>query len=282
MMRSMTAFARAETKVGRGQVVVEIRSVNHRYLQPGFHLARECAKLEPLWRERLREVCSRGKVDVTASFQRTADEAKGERLDQAQLRRLVSTCRRLFPRSDPTRMLGLPAVWSAAPVADTALTPAAQQAYEEALGAFVQQRESEGERLGHVLRGQLQEVEQQVATLKSKRPAVQQALRERWQARLKELQATVDAQRVEEEITVQVMRADVDEELARLDSHLEETRTALAADGAQGRKLDFLMQEFTREANTLASKAPDIETTNAALAVKVLVEQMREQIQNIE
>ena len=281
-MRSMTAFARAETKVGRGQMVVEIRSVNHRYLQPGFHLARECAKLEPLWREQLREVCSRGKVDVTASFQRTADEAKGERLDQAQLRRLVSTCRRLFPHSDPAQMLGLSAVWSAAPATDTALAPAAQQAYEEALGAFIQQRESEGERLERILREQLQEVGQHVTTLKSRRPTVQQALRERWQARLKELQATVDAQRVEEEIAVQVMRADVDEELARLDSHLEETLAALEVDGAQGRKLDFLMQEFTREANTLASKAPDIETTNAALAVKVLVEQMREQIQNIE
>jgi len=281
-MRSMTAFARAETKVGRGQVVVEIRSVNHRYLQPGFHLARECARLEPLWRQQLREVCSRGKVDVTASFQRTADESRGERLDQAQLRRLVGTCRRLFPHSDPAQMLGLPTVWSAAPATDTALAPAAQQAYEEALEAFVQQRESEGERLGRILREQLQEVGQQVTTLKSRRPTVQQALRERWQARLKELQATVDAQRVEEEIAVQVMRADVDEELARLDSHLEETLAALDKDGAQGRKLDFLMQEFTREANTLASKAPDIETTNAALAVKVLVEQMREQIQNIE
>ena len=281
-MRSMTAFARAETKVGRGQMVVEIRSVNHRYLQPGFHLARECAKLEPLWREQLREACSRGKVDVTASFQRTAGGAKDERLDQAQLRRLVSTCRRLFPHSDPSHMLGLSAVWSAAPAADTALAPAAQQAYEEALGAFVQQRESEGERLERILREQLQEVGQHVTTLKSRRPTVQQALRERWLARLKELQATVDAQRVEEEIAVQVMRADVDEELARLDSHLEETLAVLEVDGAQGRKLDFLMQEFTREANTLASKAPDIETTNAALAVKVLVEQMREQIQNIE
>ena len=212
-MRSMTAFARAETKVGRGQVVVEIRSVNHRYLQPGFHLARECARLEPLWRQQLREVCSRGKVDVTASFQRTADESRGERLDQAQLRRLVGTCRRLFPHSDPAQMLGLPTVWSAAPATDTALAPAAQQTYEEALEAFVQQRESEGERLGRILREQLQEVGQQVTTLKSRRPTVQQALRERWQARLKELQATVDAQRVEEEIAVQVMRADVDEEL---------------------------------------------------------------------
>ena len=281
-MRSMTAFARAETKVGRGQMVVEIRSVNHRYLQPGFHLARECARLEPVWRERLRAVCCRGKIDITASFQRTADETKGDRLDPARLRRLVGTCRRLFPRSDPARMLELPAVWSAAPAADTALTPAAEQAYEEALEAFVRQRESEGERLQQILRGQLQEIGQQVETLKSRRSVVRQALRERWRSRLKELQATVDAQRVEEEIAVQVMRADVDEELARLGSHLEETSAALEADGAQGRKLDFLMQEFTREANTLASKATDIETTNAALAVKVLVEQMREQIQNIE
>ena len=281
-MRSMTAFARAETKVGRGQVVVEIRSVNHRYLQPGFHLIRECSGLEPAWREQLREVCCRGKVDVTASFRRTTDESKGESLNQAQLRRLVGTVRRLFPHSDPVHALSLPAAWSFPSAMDAALTPAAQQAYEKALEAFVQQRQSEGKRLANVLREQLQEIGQQVATLKSRRPSIRQALRERWQERLKELQAAVDAQRVEEEITVQVMRADVDEELVRLDSHLEETLAALDANGAQGRKLDFLMQEFTREANTLASKAPDIETTNAALAIKVLVEQMREQIQNIE
>ena len=281
-MRSMTAFARAETKVGRGQIVVEIRSVNHRYLQPGFHLARECAALEPVWREQLRKTCSRGKVDITANFQRTAEDSKGEYLNQARLRRLVSTCRRLFPYSDPVHTLSLPAVWSAPLATDATLTPAAQEAYEEALEAFVRQRESEGERLANVLHDQLQAISEQVTKLQSQRPAVQQALRERWQARLKELQATVDARRVEEEITVQVMRADVDEELARLDSHIQETRAALQADGAQGRKLDFLMQEFTREANTLASKAPDVETTSAALAIKVLVEQMREQIQNIE
>ncbi len=281
-MRSMTAFARAETKVGCGQVVVEIRSVNHRYLQPGFHLTRESAGLEPLWREQLRKVCSRGKVDVTANFRRASGSSADGALDPAQLRRLISTCRRLFPRSDPACVLSLPAVWNTASAPEAALAPAIQKAFDEALDAFVQQRKSEGRRLAGVLLKQLQEIELHVEALKSKRPAVQQALRERWQTRLKELQATVDAQRVEEEITVQVMRADVDEELARLDSHLEETQTALKAAGAQGRKLDFLMQEFTREANTLASKAPDVATTNAALAIKVLVEQMREQIQNIE
>ena len=281
-MRSMTAFARAEAKVGRGQIVVEIRSVNHRYLQPGFHLTRECAKLERDWRERLREVCSRGKVDVTASFRRTTEESKSESINPAQLRRLVSTVRRLFPHSDPVHAMSLPAVWSSPSKTDAMLASVAQRAYEEALEAFVRQRQSEGERLARGLREQLREVGSQVETLKSRRPSVQQALRERWKARLEELRATVDAQRVEEEITVQVMRADVDEELARLDSHLGETLAVLEADGAQGRKLDFLMQEFTREANTLASKAPDIETTNAALAIKVLVEQMREQIQNIE
>lgn len=281
-MHSMTAFARAETKVGRGQMVVEIRSVNHRYLQPGFHLHRECARLEPVWREQLREVCARGKIDITANFRRTADEPQGEDLNPARLRRLLSTHRRLFPDSDPAHLLGLPAVWKTAAAVDTALAPAAQRAYEEALEAFVQQRESEGKRLAHILGEQLQALAEQAAELRSRRPAIQKALRERWMERLKELQANVDAQRVEEEIAVQVMRADVDEELTRIDSHLEETRAALDAHGAQGRKLDFLMQEFTREANTLASKAPDIETTNAALAIKVLVEQMREQIQNIE
>lgn len=279
----MTAFARAETQVGRGRMAVEIRSVNHRHLQPGFHLPRECAELEPAWREQLRAVCARGKIDVAAHLQRVAEDAKRERLNTPQLRRLLSVSRRWFPYVEADRILALPAVWSTAPpTADGALAAAAQKAYRNALEAFVEQREREGERLANGLREQLQEVAGHVAGLRVRRPAVQQALRERWQERLKELQASVDPRRLEEEIAVQVMRADVDEELARLDSHIEEAGAALEAAGPQGRKLDFLMQEFAREANTLASKAPDIETTNAALAIKVTVEQMREQVQNLE
>ena len=281
-MRSMTAFARASAKVGRGQVVVEIRSVNHRYLQQSLHLSRECAKLEPDWRERVRETCSRGKIDIVASFRGSAAEPKGEHLNQDQLRRLVSICRRLFPRSDPVHVLGLPVVWKARPVADLMWAPTAQQTFEEALETFLQQRESEGDRMASLLDEQLRGVAKLVAAIQARRPAVRQGLRERWQERLKELQATVDARRVEEEITLQVMRADVDEELARLESHLEEARATMKTEEAQGRKLDFLMQEFTREANTLAAKAPDVETINVALQIKILIEQMREQIQNIE
>ncbi len=281
-MRSMTAFARAEANAGRGQMVVEIRSVNHRYLQPGFHLTRECARLEPAWRARLREVCSRGKVDVTANFRRATDDSKPASINPVQLRRLVSTTRRLFPHSDPARVMDLPATWSSSPASESTLAPVAQRAYEEALEAFARQRQDEGDRLARVLREQLKEVGRHIETLRSQRPSVQQAMRERWQARLEELKASVNAQRLEEEIAIQVMRADVDEELARLDSHLEEALAVLDGKGAQGRKLDFLMQEFTREANTLASKAPDVATTNTALALKVLIEQMREQIQNIE
>ncbi len=279
----MTAFARAETQVGRGRMAVEIRSVNHRHLQPGFHLPRECAELEPAWREQLRTVCARGKIDVAVHFRRAGEEVQRERLNTPQLRRLLSVSRRWFPYAEADRILALSAAWSTVPpTADGTLASAAQEAYRNALEAFVRQREREGERLANMLREQLQTVAEHVAGLRTRRPVVQQALRERWQTRLQELQASVEARRLEEEIAVQVMRADVDEELTRLDSHIQEAEAALEAPGPQGRKLDFLMQEFAREANTLASKAPDIETTNAALAIKVTVEQMREQVQNLE
>ncbi len=281
-MRSMTAFARAETKVGRGRVVAEIRSTNHRHLQLGLHLPRECSGLESTLREQVGAVCARGKVDVSASFQKSSEEQKTGQLNPAQLRRMVGISRRLCPKADLQQVLTLPAVWSTAPTAPAQLLEAVQRVFEEALAEFAEQRKNEGDRLAEVLDKQLQTVQTHVDALRERRPQVQQALRERWQARLKELQTQVDAQRVEEEIAVQVIRADVDEELVRLDSHLKETKTVMQTTEPQGRKLDFLMQEFMREANTLAAKAPDVETTNTALAIKVTVEQMREQVQNIE
>jgi len=281
-MRSMTAFARAETQIGRGRMVVEIRSVNHRYLQPGFHLARECSELESAWRDRLREVCTRGKVDVFANIQSAASESRNERLDTARLRRLMSLSRHLHSRVDRARLLTANSVWSASPASADTLLPAAQQSFEEALEVFVAQRESEGGRLQGLLREQLDEAATLIGAIRERRPEIREALRTRWQERLQELQASLKTQRIEEEITVQVIRADIDEELDRLDSHITETRATLEAADAQGRKLDFLMQEFVREANTLAAKAPDLETTNAAMSLKIAIEQMREQVQNVE
>lgn len=280
-MHSMTAFARAEAACGRGRMVVEIRSVNHRHLQPGLRLPRECAPLEPRWRARLQAACSRGKIDINASFQAAPGAADAPpRLDRAALRRLLALRRRL-PAERGT-LLANPALWRTRSEPDEALAAHADAAFEQALEEFLRQRESEGRRLAEALAAQLREAAGLAAAVRARRPEIQRRLQENYRARLRELHAGADEKRVAEELALQAMRADIDEELTRLDSHVAETRAALEADGAQGRKLDFLMQEFMREANTLGAKAPDPETTRDALALKVLTEQMREQIQNLE
>ena len=280
-MRSMTAFARAEAVFGRGRVTVEIRSVNHRHLQPGLRLPRECAALEPRWRARLQATCRRGKIDVNAGFRAAPGAADAPRLDRAALRRLLALRRRL--PAEPGGLLAHSALWRArAEEPDEALAARADAAFEQALGEFLRQRESEGRRLAAALEAQLREAAELAAAVRARRPQIRRRLQEGYRARLRELAAGADEKRVAEELALQAMRADIDEELTRLDSHVAETRAALAADGAQGRKLDFLMQEFMREANTLGTKAPDAETTRDALALKVLTEQMREQIQNLE
>ena len=280
-MRSMTAFARAEAAFGRGRMVVEIRSVNHRHLQPGLRLPRECAALEPRWRARLQATCRRGKIDVNASFRAAPGAADAPRLNRTALRRLLALRRRL--PAERGALLANPALWQARSGPDEAsLAAHADAAFEQALAEFLQQRESEGRRLAEALAAQLRETAELAAAVRARRPEIQRRLHEGYRARLRELDAGADEKRVAEELALQTMRADVDEELTRLDSHVAETRAALAAEGAQGRKLDFLMQEFMREANTLGTKAPDPETTRDALALKVLTEQMREQIQNLE
>ena len=279
-MRSMTAFARAETVCGRGRMTVEIRSVNHRHLQPGLRLPRECAPLEPRWRARLQQTCSRGKIDVNASFRAAPGAADAPRLDPAALRRLLALRRRL--PAERGALLANPALWRTRSEPDEALAAHADAAFEQALKEFLRQRESEGRRLAEALTALLDEAAGLAAAVRARRPEVRRRLQENYRARLRELNAGADEQRIAEELALQAMRADIDEELTRLDSHVAETRAALAADGAQGRKLDFLMQEFMREANTLGAKAPDAETARDALALKVLAEQMREQIQNLE
>ena len=280
-MRSMTAFARAEAVFGRGRMTVEIRSVNHRHLQPGLRLPRECAPLEPRWRARLQQTCSRGKIDVNASFRATPGAADAPRLDPAALRRLLALRRRL--PAERGALLANPALWRIRSEPDEALAAHADTAFEQALKEFLQQRESEGRRLATALTALLDEAAGLAAAVRARRPEVRGRMQKNYRARLRELHVSgTDEKRIAEELALQAMRADIDEELTRLDSHVAETRAALAADGAQGRKLDFLMQEFMREANTLGAKAPDAETARDALALKVLAEQMREQIQNLE
>jgi uncharacterized protein (TIGR00255 family) len=287
MLRSMTAFASAEADIGQGTLSIEIRSVNHRYLELGLRLPEELRTLEPLVRERVAARLSRGKVDLGMRYKPAPTAASAIVLDDALIGRLGETAQAMaakFPQLnvDFISLLGWPGVMLERENDQESLRTAALGVLDDALGQMVASREREGERLGGFLRERLEAIEKIVADVRGHLPDVRAALRARFDARLAELKQPLEPGRIEQEIVLQVQRIDVDEELDRLTAHIAEARRTLGLKEAVGRRLDFLMQEFNREANTLGSKAADPRTTNAAVELKVLIEQMREQVQNLE
>ena len=259
MLRSMTAFASAESDIGSGTLSIEIRSVNHRYLELGLRVPEELRNLEPQIRERVAAKLSRGKVDLGMRYKPAAAAASAIALDEALVARLGETAQALaakFPQLnvDFVALLGWPGVML----------------------------EREGARLGGFLRERLEAIEKIVVEVRGHLPEVRAALRARFDQRLADLKQPLEPGRIEQEVVLQLQRIDVDEELDRLTAHVAEARHTLALKEAVGRRLDFLMQEFNREANTLGSKAADPRTTKAAVELKVLIEQMREQVQNLE
>ena len=287
MLRSMTAFASAESEIGQGTLSIEIRSVNHRYLELGLRLPEELRSLEPVVRERVGARLSRGKVDLGVRYKPAPAEASAIVLDDALVARLGETAQALaakFPQLnvDFVSLLGWPGVMLERESDQESLRVAALALLDDALGQMVASREREGARLGGFLRERLDAIEKIVADVRAHLPDVRAALRARFDTRLAELKQPLEPGRIEQEVVLQLQRIDVDEELDRLTAHLAEARRTLGLKEAVGRRLDFLMQEFNREANTLGSKAADPRTTNAAVELKVLIEQMREQVQNLE
>jgi len=287
MLRSMTAFASAESDIAQGSLSIEIRSVNHRYLELGLRLPEELRSLEPQVRERVAARLSRGKVDLGMRYKTAVAEASAIALDDALIARLAETAQTLaarFPQLnvDFVSLLGWPGVILEREADQESLRTSALAVLDEALGQMVAAREREGERLGGFLRERLDAIEAIVADVRSHLPEVRAALRTRFDARIADLKQPMEPGRMEQEIVLQLQRIDVDEELDRLTAHIAEARRTLGLKEAVGRRLDFLMQEFNREANTLGSKAADPRTTNAAVELKVLIEQMREQVQNLE
>ena len=286
MIRSMTAYASAETTGSAGTLSCELRTVNHRYLELSPRLPDELRGFESLLRERIAAKLSRGKLDLTV--RRTSDARSGSlQVDHALLSRLSELNLDLaarFPgmQVEFTELLRFPGV-----LQQNAADPESQQAalfdvLDRALDALTATREREGEKLGEILRDKLDSIERVVADVRSWMPEIRAALRARLEARLADLKQPVEPGRLEQELVLQITRTDVDEELDRLDTHIGETRRVLGLAEPVGRRLDFLMQEFNREANTLGSKSVDARSTNAAVELKVLIEQMREQVQNIE
>jgi len=288
MLRSMTAFARREARADWGAAVWELRSVNHRYLEAFVRLPEDLRALEPEVRARIAERVRRGKVECNLRFQPAADAVGALRVNRALAEQVARASRevdQLLYNPAPVHSLDVlrwPGVIETdAPDAE-ALAKALLGLLDQAVADLVATRAREGTRVRGLIEARLGEMDPIIAGVRGRAPGLVTAARERLHQRLAELRAEVDGQRLEQEIVLYAQRVDVSEELDRLSMHVDEVRRVLAEGGAVGRRLDFLMQELNREANTLGSKSADAETTRAAVDLKVLIEQMREQVQNVE
>ena len=286
MIRSMTAYASAETTGPSGTLSCELRTVNHRYLELSPRLPDDLRAFESQLRERVAAKLSRGKLDLTV--RRTGD-ARSESLQVnsgllSRLSELNLDMAALFPglQVQFTELLRFRGVLQQAEVDPEAQQAALFDVLDRALDVLTATREREGAKLGEILRDKLDGIERVVADVRGWMPEIRAALRARLETRLADLKQPVEPGRLEQELVLQITRTDVDEELDRLSTHIAETRRVLGLKEPVGRRLDFLMQEFNREANTLGSKSVDARSTNAAVELKVLIEQMREQVQNIE
>ncbi len=287
-IRSMTAFARRETHGDWGNLSCELRSVNHRYLEPALRLPESLRELENHIRGRLRESLGRGKVDVQLRLELIEAGAQQLDLDMDAVRRLSEGVDRVRAELSepapvsPLELMGWPGVVASGEPPLEQVRETAVELFEQTLADLIDTRRREGERLAPLFGQRLSEIEAHVAGLRERMPEwlaqQHQALRDR----VAELQAGVDEERLAQELAMMAQKADVSEELDRLDAHVAEVRDALGRTEPVGRRLDFLMQELNREANTLSSKSVAAELTRVAVELKVLIEQMREQVQNVE
>ncbi|WXL25641.1 YicC/YloC family endoribonuclease [Ectopseudomonas mendocina] len=287
MIHSMTAFARTEQADTNGTLSWELRSVNHRYLEPHLRLPEAFRDLEGAVREALRNGLSRGKVECTLRFaDSSADKSLQVDLNRAeQLIKAAESVAALIKQPaplNPLEVLGWPGVLVGDAVDPQALNQRAMTLFKQALDELKAGREREGTELAKLLNERLDAILEQVSTLREQVPQMLAGQRQKILDRCAEMKVDLDPQRLEQELVILAQKSDVAEELDRLSTHVTEVRRVLKSGGAAGRRLDFLMQELNREANTLGSKAFDTRSTQAAVNLKVLIEQMREQVQNIE
>ncbi len=288
MIRSMTAYASAESDSPLGRLTLELRTVNHRYLEVSLRLPEELRAFEGALRERIAQRLARGKVDVALRLRSgSGSGARALRLNEAYLRQLADSALHLsgrFPELSVefTELLRLPGVVEQVEPDQQELGSALLALADRALTELGVAREREGAHLGEVMGERLQGIAAQVAAVRAAMPGIRAAQRGKLDALLAEVRDAADPARIEKELVAQLLRLDVDEELDRLDAHVAEAQRVLALSEPVGRRLDFLLQEFNREANTLGSKSVDPRSTQAAVELKVLIEQIREQVQNIE
>ena len=288
MIVSMTGFARREATGPWGTLVCELRSVNHRFLETSFRLPDDLRGAESELRQIAARELKRGKVDCTLSFRAGHGAEIALDIDRDALDRVLARVRELatvLPEHHTVNLMDVlrwPGVVREDSAGGEELLEAARQLFAAAVSELAAARTREGARLRELIEQRCVTLEGLVAAVRVRLPEVQARVRERLNDRLAELKAQVDQDRLEQELAMLLQRLDVDEELDRLTGHIAEIRRVTGAGEPAGRRLDFLMQELNREANTLSSKSQDLETTRAAVEMKVVIEQMREQVQNIE
>ncbi|NLS53651.1 YicC/YloC family endoribonuclease [Hafnia alvei] len=287
MIRSMTAYARREIKGNWGSAAWELRSVNQRYLETYIRLPEQFRSLEPVVRERLRTRLTRGKIECNLRFELDPSAQSSMILNEKLAKQLVEAANWVKMQSDegeinPLEILRWPGVMSAAEQDLDVISTELMAALESAIDDFIDAREREGNALKAMIEQRLEGVSTEVAKVRQQMPEILQWQRERLVSKLEEAQVQLENNRLEQELVLMAQRVDVAEELDRLEAHVKETYVILKKKEAVGRRLDFMMQEFNRESNTLASKSINADVTASAIELKVLIEQMREQIQNIE
>jgi uncharacterized protein (TIGR00255 family) len=288
----MTAFARVQETCDAGTLTWELRSVNHRYLEPGLKLPEEFKALEPEIRKLISQYLKRGKIDLGLRYKLNQASEVEVRLNEEILHRLRQVEQEVLSivhegkKLSVAEILSWPGVIAESENDLSPLVSLALSSLENALKQLVESREAEGKALQQMISSRSQQIGDIVQQLRAHRPTMMSAMREKWETNLNEKLKTwskgADNSRLEQELVILAQKLDVDEELDRIDTHIKEVGKVLKRKEAVGRRLDFLMQELNREANTLGSKSQDSQTTQWSVDLKVLIEQMREQVQNIE
>ncbi|MCA2016128.1 YicC family protein [Vibrio tritonius] len=288
MIYSMTAYARKEVKGDWGSAVWEIRSVNQRYLETYFRLPEQFRGLEPVLRERFRQRLARGKVECSLRFEANQAAQSDLIINEALAEQVIKAANQIMhmtgelSRINPFQVMQWQGVMETPEQDMDVINKALLEAFDEAVTEFIEARGREGANMKELIEQRLTAISEEVVKVRARMPEILEWQRERLTTKFEEAKVEMDPTRIEQEMILLAQKSDVAEELDRLDSHVKEARNILKKGGACGRRLDFMMQEFNRESNTLASKSISTDITASGVELKVLIEQMREQIQNIE
>ena len=288
MIFSMTGYAALEHPIENATLLLELRAVNSRYLDVHFKLDENLRSLEPAIRELISAQLSRGKIECKLNLMQSTSAHQTEQLDEAALQQLAimqAKARLHFPQSRELTVADIlrwPGVLLNDFASDDTLVEDVKKLVQQGLQALNDSRAREGEKLKNLVLERLTQIEQLIEKVKPLLPELTKAYQAKLEAKLYESLKNIDQERIAQELVLFAQRIDVDEELSRLTAHISEVKRILNSSAPAGKRLDFLMQELNREANTLGSKSVSVQTTQVSMELKVLIEQMREQIQNIE